>query len=188
MIGTLLQQHSTNVVDVTNSTSGSRKAWAQSYPPIPQLTVHTHIQQDGSILADFDAVFGQEQPDDTRRLQELAYPPDDRQWRLETESDMSNWFHHEVSNVVLAAFKRHPTVIQQSEAKVASMTYVAQVVDDVYATVESGSYLRAPLVIGEFKRNLIAPNSWREGKLDDPSQLALSQELRGQGDLSPKKT
>ncbi|KAF4505566.1 hypothetical protein G6O67_007500 [Ophiocordyceps sinensis] len=72
-ISSLLHQHSTNSVDGGMSTSASRKAWAES------------------TLADFDAVFGPGQPDDTLRLQELAYPPNDRQWRVDTESDAKNW-------------------------------------------------------------------------------------------------
>jgi hypothetical protein len=52
--------------------------------------------------------------DDDLRIQEMAYPPKYRQWRLAYEEDGINWFHSGVSNIVLAAWARYPAILQAS--------------------------------------------------------------------------
>ncbi|POR33875.1 Uncharacterized protein TPAR_05929 [Tolypocladium paradoxum] len=176
-VGYLLSQHPTNPVDDPRYETDTKKGWAKRFEPISRVKVHTSVQ-DGIVLADFDSALGREQADDTVRQQLGAYPPNYRHWRLETESDAKNWFHHEISSVVLAAWAQHPNVIQQSEAKAFSDSTIAEVADDAY-TIKPASQMRTPLVIGEFKRGLIQPPQWQRGDIDTSRQLTLSRELRG---------
>jgi hypothetical protein len=52
--------------------------------------------------------------DDDLRMQEIAYPPNYRKWRLAYEEDGINWLRSEVSNIVLAVWAGYPAVLQAS--------------------------------------------------------------------------
>lgn len=177
-IGVLLDQHSTSPVEDPRYHTGSNKPWIRHFEPIHKVNVHTRVEDGGVFVADFDTVFGPELADDALRRQQGAYPPNDRRWRFETETDVKNWFHHEVANVVLAAWARHPNVVQISEAKPFSSHNMAEIADDAY-TIKMPNETRKPLVIGEFKRGLINWRQWQGGMIDSSPQLNLSRELRG---------
>ncbi|KAK1762179.1 hypothetical protein QBC33DRAFT_601981 [Phialemonium atrogriseum] len=95
--------------------------------------------------------------DDDIRKSTLAYPSNVRRWRPATEADCGLWFHTEVSNIILPARFDYPAVLQKIEAKPPSLVVqIPETVDIVYdlSHPNSGKY---PLVIGEWKRNLIDP-------------------------------
>jgi hypothetical protein len=97
-------------------------------------------------------------------MAEPAREPNFRRWRLEYEADCESWFHNEVSNVVLAAWASYPGVLQTSHAGPLSLTeQIAESVDATYSTKINGE--RVPLVVGEFKRNLIDMEAWQTGDL-----------------------
>lgn len=171
----LIAQHPTNPVDDPDYHSSSSKAWTKKYPPIAKLNVHTRMQG-GGLHADFESAFYEEFEDDSLRLSESANPPNYRQWRLNSEEDGINWFHTEISNIVLAAWARYPALRQTSHEKPLSETNHTQTVDVSYS-VQYGTQ-RLPVAIGEFKRGLIQPRQWQAGALYT-TQLSLSQELRG---------
>lgn len=111
------------------------------------------------------------------RLNEPAYPPNYRRWRLQSEEDGINWFHTEVSNIVLAAWVRYPYQLQASHEKSLSDDVAeSQVVDIAYSIGPTGK--RVQIAIGEFKRGIIEPEVWQSGNLAR-TQLPFSQELRG---------
>ena len=80
---------------------------------------------------------------------------------------------------MLAAWARYPAVLQTSQAKPLSSTEnIPESVDTTYSTKINGR--RVPLVIGEFKRNLIIKRQWQAGNLTGrEGQQKLSRELRG---------
>lgn len=93
--------------------------------------------------------------DDDIQKSTLAYPSNVRRWRPATEADCGLWFHTEVSNIILPAWFDYPAVLQKTEAKPPSpVLQIPETVDIVYdlSHPNSGKY---PLVIGEWKRNLI---------------------------------
>ncbi|POR33134.1 Uncharacterized protein TPAR_06662 [Tolypocladium paradoxum] len=47
---------------------------------------------------------------DQNRLNEPSGFPNERSWRLETEADMENWWHTEVSSPILSAWNRYPRI------------------------------------------------------------------------------
>jgi hypothetical protein len=111
----LLQEHPTNPVHNPKYVTQSDKAWAQRYPAIRNLTVHTTIDEDNCTTANFDRAFLPLDTDDTiLRVSVEARRPNDRSWRLECEADCELWFHTEISNVVLAAWNQYPRVTQSS--------------------------------------------------------------------------
>ncbi|KAK7394072.1 hypothetical protein QQX98_013144 [Neonectria punicea] len=171
----LLNQHPTNPVKVTGFQSTSNKPWTKSYPAITKLNVHTTVQGPGHVVASYDAAFLEPYDDDNARLQTGAYPPNYREWRLSSEEDGIQWFHTEVSNIVLAAFGEYPTVLQVSHEKPLSDTKFDQTVDVAYSVKHNGK--RKHVTIGEFKRGLILPDQWQDGKLSG-GQKSFSQELR----------
>ncbi|KPM39125.1 hypothetical protein AK830_g7453 [Neonectria ditissima] len=172
----LLNQHSTNPVKVTGFQSTTNKPWTKSYPAITKLNVHTTVQGPGHVVASYDSAFLEPYDDDNERLQTGAYPPNYREWRLSSEEDGIQWFHTEVSNIVLAAFGEYPTMLQASHEKPLSDTKFDQTVDVAYPVKHNGK--RKHVTIGEFKRGLILPDQWQDGKLS-AGQKSLSQELRG---------
>jgi hypothetical protein len=107
---------------------------------------------------DNDAFFNK-YDDDIARLGEPAYPPNYRTWRLQSEEDGINWFHSEISNIVLAAWARYPNLLQVSHEKMLSETKSDPKVVDVAYSVEH-ECKRVHVAIGEFKRGLIAPDVW----------------------------
>ncbi|KAL8346184.1 hypothetical protein RB598_000199 [Gaeumannomyces tritici] len=112
--------------------------------------------------------------DEQSRLDTLVHRPNRRLYRLDTESDMAIWFHTEISNVVLAVWNHCPPALQTSEAKARTQQPDPETVDVTYSLAIRGGN-KPPLVIGEFKRNLIDGAKWREGR----PHASLSQELRG---------
>ncbi|RSL99753.1 hypothetical protein CEP52_009560 [Fusarium oligoseptatum] len=159
-------QHPTNPVAETKYTTASDKEWARGYMPISNIIVHSFVADDGLTHANFDDAFMPLDADDALRMSELAVPTNYRHWRLEFEADGENWFNTEVANVTLAAWRSYPIVVSRKN------------VDSIFSAKFSGE--RAPLVIGEMKRNLISAAAWQSGNiLGQGSQVKLSQELRG---------
>ena len=178
-IGTLLGQHPANHVTNTEYTTSTNKEWAKAFYPITKTRVHCKAIN-GAIHADFDTVMLSQQADDTQRMQVAAYPPNRRIWKFSTETDIANWFHHEVSNIVMAAWADQPKLLQQAEVEPLSETEkVKETVDLMYSMRESGGS-RVPVVIGEMKRNSINLDRWMTGNLGTHGkQGPLSRELRG---------
>ncbi|EPE04774.1 hypothetical protein F503_06323 [Ophiostoma piceae UAMH 11346] len=173
----LISMHPTNPVNDTNMQSESKKNWTHLYPPITTLRVHTYVQADGSVIADFDSALLPYDTDEDLRLGEEAFPPNDRSYRLYSEADGITWFTSEIDSVVLAAFKRFPGVIHQSHhpPKLGSGSS-AKVADTAYVVNFDG--LVTSLAVGEFKRNLVHARQWQNNDLG-PSQASFSRELRG---------
>ncbi|QUC23420.1 uncharacterized protein UV8b_07661 [Ustilaginoidea virens] len=175
-VGALLLQHPTNPVEETGQSSSTNKAWAQSYHPIKNYIVHT-ISREGVWYADYDTAFFPLYHDDEVRLQLPANPPNERAWRLETESDAELWFHTEISNIVLAGWSRYPTIVQNSHIKALSGRNNPEEVDATYAY--RSEVEQVPLVIGEMKRRMITTRVWQKGETLSGPQQRLSRELRG---------
>ncbi|KAI8710576.1 hypothetical protein NCS52_01557900 [Fusarium sp. LHS14.1] len=175
-LASLIGQHPTNPIKDTYKQSDSSKPWAKSYPPISRLKVHTSVRGPDSVVANFDA-FLDEYDDESLRLGESGYPSNHRKWRLDTEADGIQWFHTEISNIVLGAFANYPTVLQASHEKALSDTRTDQTVDISYSVSQGKE--RMPLIIGEFKRGLLRRDQWQSGKIEAAQQSVLSRELRG---------
>ncbi|KAK3938580.1 hypothetical protein QBC46DRAFT_365378 [Diplogelasinospora grovesii] len=152
----------------------SRKKWQDKYPAITKFHIQTQVQNNGCVTANFNP-FLPLQEDDELRLSELAYPPNCRSWRLASEADAGNWFHHEVSNVVIAAWAKYPNVLQTAEAPALTETKVDETVDILYSTYHANNTLRLQVAAGEWKRNTINAR-------ESASQQRLSQELKGYAD------
>ncbi|KAH6976633.1 hypothetical protein EDB80DRAFT_739934 [Ilyonectria destructans] len=176
-VASLISQHPTNPVKDTYKQSDSSKSWAKSYPPISRLRVHTSVQGPDSVVANFDDAFLGEYDDESLRLNEPGYPPNYRKWRLDSEADGIQWFHTEISNIVLSAFASYPNVLQASHEKALSETRTDQTVDVSYSI--SHGKERMLLAIGEFKRGLLRRDQWQSGKIEAAQQSTLSRELRG---------
>lgn len=174
--GALIQQHPTNIVYQSEHTSASSKTWAQKYAPIRNFKLQTTVQEDGTVSGIFDGAFLGTCDDDTLRMKEPAYPPNAKFWRLAYEADGKNYFQAEISNIVLAAFSRHPLVIQAAEEKPLTDKSVTEAVDVTYSVKKDTT--RMHIAIGEMKRCLVAPRDWETGHLRKQQQ-SLSQELRG---------
>ncbi|KAM3555261.1 hypothetical protein ARSEF4850_006088 [Beauveria asiatica] len=78
----------------------------------------------------------------------------------------------------MPAFASCPPVVQVSEAKPFSEENIVQVVDDSFTFKPPGGS-QLPLVIGEFKINIVDYNEWQTGKIATSLQISLSRELRG---------
>ncbi|KAF2456631.1 hypothetical protein BDY21DRAFT_39767 [Lineolata rhizophorae] len=128
-------------------------------------------------MAEFEPAFLPMYNDDSIRLQEPCVAPNARQWRFEVEADCEAWFHAEISNIVLSAWANYPTILQSSHNKPLSEVNTTETVDVMYSMKYGNAKL--PLVIGEFKRNLIHPVQWQSGETPSSSQKKLSRELRG---------
>ncbi|OIW31922.1 hypothetical protein CONLIGDRAFT_712357 [Coniochaeta ligniaria NRRL 30616] len=117
-ISEIVQLHPSNRVKETGYTSQSSKAWLKHHPEITKFNLHTFEQTDSSgvqaVQADFDGPLEPLDADDEMRIATTVYPPNAREWRISSETDAANWFHHEISNVVLPAFSHYPTVQRQS--------------------------------------------------------------------------
>ncbi len=86
-ISQLLCEQPTNPVKFTGFTTGTDKKWARDFHPITKLVVHTTLGPDGqTVYADWDAMLPL-LADDEFRASKLAFPPNQRRWRLETEED-----------------------------------------------------------------------------------------------------
>lgn len=175
-VRSLILQQPENPVDNPEMISYTDKTWARDYPPINNFLIHTTMDEQGLVQANFDSAFLPLDADDETRLSETAYPPNARRWRLETEADMEHWWHTEVSDVVLAAWSRFPSIVQTSHTKPLSDVNIPENVDSTYAMYIAN--MRAAVVIGETKRNLINAQEWQRGHLTRP-QMKLASELRG---------
>lgn len=109
-------------------------------------------------------------------MSELAQPPNERYWRLETEADMEHWWHTEISNVVLAAWAQYPYIVQTCYTKPLRDIAIPDNVDATYAMYIGNT--RVSVVIGEMKRNLMPESRWQSGNLEE-AQQKLARELRG---------
>lgn len=175
IVADLLAEHPNNPVKVTGYSSSSNKAWTKKYPPITKLLVHTVHRDKETVGVTYDGPFIGEQADDKLRLSEYAYRPNYRQWRMAMEEDAANWFHTEISNVVLAAWANFPLITQASHEKPLSDHNFTQTVDVAYSVSQGNQKMHS--VVGEFKRNLINAEEWQRGVLSGP-RISLSQELR----------
>ncbi|KAL2174067.1 uncharacterized protein P884DRAFT_159421, partial [Thermothelomyces heterothallicus CBS 202.75] len=110
---------------------------------------------------------------------EPARPPNERYWRLETESDVEHWWHTEISDIVMAAWARYPAIVQTCHTKPLSEITISENVDSTYGVYIGNQ--RYPVVIGEMKRNLINEEDWQANSLRD-TQQKLARELRGYAD------
>ncbi|POR35496.1 Uncharacterized protein TPAR_04311 [Tolypocladium paradoxum] len=179
-VNNLFHWHSANPVHETFYRSSTNKRWAQAYDPISRVHVHTHVDADGSVQADFESCFLPELADDRLRMAAFAFPPNYRRWRLDTEGDIVNWFNTEVSNVVLPAWSACPALLQTAEAKPLSAATISQCADTTFSVKPANT--ACAVAIGEMKRNLIEPDDWCTGSIEKSSQKTLSRELRGYAD------
>jgi hypothetical protein len=118
-------QRPTNSVHNTRYTTGSDKEWARRYKPITKLIPHTYVAN-GITYADFEEALLPLYDDDHFRMNEPTAASNPRGWRLEVEADCENWFNSEISNIVLAAWTRYPSVLQTSHNKPLSDENIAR--------------------------------------------------------------
>ncbi|GAB1320242.1 hypothetical protein MFIFM68171_10452 [Madurella fahalii] len=180
-IGSLLDEHPSNPVQDTGYYTDSRKKWQDRYPTITNLLVQTCVLVSGCVTAKFDS-FQPLQYDDELRLSELAYPPNRRSWRLASDADAGNWFHHEISNIVISAWAKYPNLLQIAEAPALAEVRVDETVDVLYSVTQENNTMRLPVAAGEWKRNTINAREWQMGTLKSVTQQRLGQELRGYAD------
>ncbi|KEZ42855.1 hypothetical protein SAPIO_CDS5283 [Scedosporium apiospermum] len=174
----LIASHPTNPVERTGHDTTTDKKWTKEFPAITKLAVRTrHGPYAQAVQADFEPALLPLYADDEIRLTERASPPTYRTWKFSTEEDMVNWFHTEVSNVVLGAFTKAPSVLQSSHEKPLADAKADEVVDVAYSIARGRT--RTHIVIGEMKRNLIRNRQWQDGNLESSAQKSLSRELRG---------
>ncbi|KAK5999037.1 hypothetical protein PT974_01424 [Cladobotryum mycophilum] len=174
----LLGLNPTNPVKTAALVTPSNKDWATTnYHPTRCLIVHSTIDPtEGTYDADLSILWSPGD-DDNLRLQEPAFPPNKRNWHCRTEADWENWFHTEVSNIVLAAWSRYPVVTQYSHQKSLSEQFkLDEEVDLIYTDRDDSG--RIPIIIGEMKRGTIIDFEWQNAQLST-GQRRLSQELRG---------
>ncbi len=152
------------------------KPWAKDFPPVSKINAYSRLLDDAIILTNINGGLLPELGDDELRMTESAFPPNTRTWRLEHEEDCVAWFHAEVSNVVLAAWQRYPSVLQQSQPKPFTEQKRSEIVDITYTVNMNGQ--KIPLVIREMKRNIIRAKDWLGVKVS-ATQQKLSRELRG---------
>ncbi|POR37631.1 Uncharacterized protein TPAR_02173, partial [Tolypocladium paradoxum] len=112
----VIMQNSANVIQNPDSISYTDKTWAQGYHSITNFNVMTTVDEDSIWHSNFNRLLPL-YDDDQHRLNEPAGFPNERSWRLETEADIENWWHTEVSNPVLSAWNRYPRIIQTSHTK-----------------------------------------------------------------------
>lgn len=176
-------EHPSNVVYNTDYHTTTNKEWTQEYPAITKMTTYTKVDNYGITYADFDKAFLPLADDEYLRLGEPASAPNTRKWRFETEGDVEHWFASEISNVVLAAWARFPSILQSSHVKPPSEhKAISENIDFMYSVKIGGK--RFQLAVGEAKRNTIGQDLIHWQRAADfskfPSgQVRLSQELRG---------
>lgn len=173
-----LSQHSTNQVQTTGYHTRTVKQWTRQYPPIESVTIYFFsVPEDpDTVLTDFESAMLPDYDDDYVRWAQPAFPPNKRLWRLATEEDCSDWFKAEVTNIVLAAWTDYPVILQVSHAKPFSASSSSETVDVSYTFKHLNR--KVPVVIGEWKRNLIRSQEWMENRLSS-GQQKLAKELRG---------
>ena len=181
-VGTLLNEHPNNPVHDTHFVSASNKTWVRDHPPVANINLHVYVDEQNAVHGTFDGPLEPLNTDDDVRLASAAYPPNPRAWRIASESDAANWFHHEISNVVLPAFQYYPDVLQAAEASPLTAERVDEVVDILYSTGRPRD--KKPVLVVEMKRWLIDYNFWTKTKgdkkkADAKPQERLSRELRG---------
>ncbi|RSL86981.1 hypothetical protein CEP52_015658 [Fusarium oligoseptatum] len=180
-VQSLIFQHPTNSVNNLDITSYTSKTWAKSYVPLRRYRLHTTMDMDSGEVTrvDFDTAFLPLMEDEEKRMSEIGQPPNARHWRFETEADIEHWWHTEVSDVVLAAWQRYPAIVQTDHTAPLGDKNIPENVDSTYAMYLGSS--RAPVIIGEMKRNLIRVDAWCQGTVNE-AQQRLAQELRGYAD------
>jgi hypothetical protein len=171
-VRSLLSEHSSNPVQDTGYYTDSRKRWQEKYTSITKFRVQTQVQNNGCVTANFDP-FLPLQEDDELRLNELAHPPNRRSWRLASKADAGNWFHHEVSNVVITAWAKYPNLLQTAEAPAMTETKVDETVDILYSTFHASSSLRLAVAAGEWNET----QSWLGNCKQGTSSPSLSKNL-----------
>lgn len=185
-VNDLLGQHPDNPVHETRFHTGSSKKWAESYAPITKVNVHTRVvgRSQGAweavpiVVADFDQAFLPEYADDAKRLGLPVHPVNYRTWRFQAERDGLLWFHSEISNIVLAAWAKHPNMLQVAEEKSLTGEPHKEIIDVGYSTRRDRK--RVHMAIGEFKRGLLNFDAWQNNRIKGKaSQAAFSKELRG---------
>ncbi|GKT96700.1 hypothetical protein Ct61P_14550 [Colletotrichum tofieldiae] len=91
-------------------------------------------------------------------------------WVLEVEQDGADYFNQEISAVVLLNFTEYPRVFYQSQmGHPQGRVYYWKYISD------SKGNLKHVAFIEDFKRNVLKPQLWQEGKVEsDRNQMALS--------------
>ncbi|KAE9566298.1 hypothetical protein CGMCC3_g17517 [Colletotrichum fructicola] len=101
---------------------------------------------------------------------------------LEVEQDGADYFNQEISAVVLSKLTEYPRVFNQSQmgpphgrsGKFIDLVYYWKDISDPRGNLKHVAF------IGDFKRNVLKPHLWQDGKIEsDRNQVALSRELRG---------
>lgn len=175
--GYYILRHSSNRRESSDYRTVLNKEWARRNKPIANLVVHTGVGPDGVVYANFDEGFLPLYHDDTLRMSEPCEDANVRQWRFETEADCENWFHAEVSNIVMAAWTAYPTVMQLSQSKPPTAGPIPETADIVYSTKIGNT--KHILAVGEIKKSVIDRGAWQSGQLPaGGEQQRLSQELR----------
>ncbi|RBQ73107.1 hypothetical protein FVER14953_11054 [Fusarium verticillioides] len=174
--GHLILQDSTNAIGNCGEKTASDKPWARHYHPIKSTIPHTFLLN-GFTHANFEDAFIGMMDDDDLRLAQPAVPTNKRYWDFETEADCENWFNTEITNVVLSAWHAHPTMVQTSHTRPLNEENIAENVDCTFSVTHGEK--RYTVAIGEFKRNLIHEDEWRNGSITRSDQQSLSRELRG---------
>ena len=102
-IQALALEHPRNPIRETGYQTQSKKSWVSDHPPInmKRTSVCTWQVENHDTQATFEPQLQPAMIDDEYRFALPAYPPNARSWRFHSESDVANWFHHEIYNVVL---------------------------------------------------------------------------------------
>src|SRR3569833_1612138 len=181
-ISQLLGEQPTNYAEYTGGTTDTNKEWTKDFHPIARFRVRSRTGEDDptTVYADWDGPLLPLFADDDVRMGLLGSRPNPRRHYLGTEADCAVWFHTEVSNIVLSALTAYPEVLQINETKPHSDSSTEQETEDVVYTLPPHAWHDRPLAIGEWKRNLIKQDAWRQGCIEGAgAQMKLSRELRG---------
>jgi hypothetical protein len=117
--------------------SASRKPWAKKYHSIKSLNVYSGTTGEETV-AKFEGPLLGAFADDQIRMNEQAFPSNKRYWKINSEADAKQWFLSEISAIVLAAFAKHPAILESYEAKPLTHQRVAETVDILYS-IQVGS-------------------------------------------------
>ncbi|KAJ0160077.1 hypothetical protein CTA2_8601 [Colletotrichum tanaceti] len=180
----LLQQHPTNQVlnNEQASYSGSNKFRNTESIPSRQLRVHSRYDHDGYVGSSWDALLP-ECGDDYLRRDSTTYEPNPRAaWVLNVEADGADYFKQEISGPVMSKFVDSPQLFNQSEMGPPAGRS-GKFIDTVYYWRNPGERsgdTKHVAFIGDFTRNVLIPQLWLSGSIEQNSnQVALSRELRG---------
>jgi len=148
-------------------------------PPIEKVTIYSRTMPEdrSSIMADFENPLSPDYDDDPVRWAQLAFPPNKRSWRVEAEEDCSDWFKAEVSNVVLTAWTDYLAILQASQAKAFLDSSSSETVDVSYTLIHLKR--KVPVVIGEWKKNLMQPLEWMGSRLSNAHSKSSPRSCEG---------